>query len=357
MPKDLKLTGDKFNVALTVFYIPYILIDVPSNWVVKYFQAGYYLPALMVAWGIVGMCMGFTKSYAGLIICRLLLGLFEGGLLGGMIIYLAMFYRRHQLLFRIGIFYCAAPLSGAFGGLLATGLAQIRHGGYNSTWQLIPTFDPCSHDCSGWPWIFIVEGAITILFGILTMFFLPHTPSQSKFLTEEERSGAIRRMTLDAHGASAASDVAREEFSWRWVRMALLNWNTILLSITFFLLITPIYSYSLFLPTIISTLGYTRVTAQLFTVPPNVGAVFSVLLVTYLSDKYKARGPFMLGGCIIAIAGYITLLAGKRPQVQYGGTFLIAAGVFPSSPVREPLLPRHLDAGQETNLIIENKSW
>lgn len=356
MPQDLKLTGDKFNIALTVFYVPYILIDVPSNWVVKYFQAGYYLPALMVCWGIVGMSMGFTKSYAGLIVCRLLLGLFEGGLLGGMIIYLAMFYRRHQLLFRIGLFYCAAPLSGAFGGLLATGLAEIRYGGYNSMWPLIPTIDPCLHDSLGWPWIFIVEGAITILFGILTMFFLPHTPSQSKFLTEEERHGAIRRMTLDAHGASAASDVAREKFSWRWVRMALLNWNTILLSITFFLLITPIYSYSLFLPTIISTLGYTRVTAQLFTVPPNIGAVISVLLVTYLSDKFKARGPFMLGGCSLAIIGYIMLLTGKRPQVQYGGTFLISAGVFPSSPVRNPLLPTHCYAGQETNLENQN-SW
>lgn len=193
--------------------------------------------------------------------------------------------------------------------------------------------DPCSQKCSGWPWIFIVEGAITILFGILTMFFLPHTPRESKFLTEEERSGAIHRMTLDAHGASAASDVGQEKFSWRWVRMALLNWNTILLSITFFLLITPIYSFSLFLPTIISSLGYKRVTAQLFTVPPYIGAVISVLMVTWFSDRFKSRGAFMLGGCSIAIVGYIMLLAGKRPQIQYGGTFLIAAGIYPSSPL------------------------
>ena len=178
-----------------------------------------------------------------------------------------------------------------------------------------------------------MEGAVTVLYGIVTMFFLPHTPAESRFLTEEERNAAIHRMTLDAHGASSASDVAREEFSWRWVRMAFANWNTVLLSITFFLLIVPIYSYSLFLPTIISTLGYKRVTAQLFTVPPNIGAVISVLLCTHFSDKVKARGPFMLGGCTLAIAGYIMLLAGKRPQVQYGGTFLIAAGVFPSSPM------------------------
>ncbi len=75
---DLKLDGNKFNVALTVFYVPYILMDIPSNWFLKYVGGGYYLPALIVAWGIVSTCMGLIKSYAGLIVCRCLLGLFEG---------------------------------------------------------------------------------------------------------------------------------------------------------------------------------------------------------------------------------------------------------------------------------------
>ena len=219
---DLHLGGNEFNIALTVFYITYVLVDIPSNWFVKRVGAGFYLPVLMIGWGIVGMCMGFVKSYGALIACRLLLGFFEGGLLGGMILYLSMFYRRHQLLFRLGLFYCAAPLSGAFGGLLATGLAEIRKNGYN-----------------GWPWIFIVEGAITILFGVSTIFFLPHTPAQTKFLTEEEREGALYRMKLDGHGATTASDVAQEGFSWVWVRMALFNINTVLLSLNFFAIITP----------------------------------------------------------------------------------------------------------------------
>lgn len=138
LTEDLGIeTGNKFNVALLVFFILYILVDVPSNWIVKHMKAGFYLPLLITSWGLVCTFMGFTASYAGLIVCRLLLGLFEGGLLGGILVYLAMFYRRHQMLYRIGLFYCAAPLSGAFGGLLATGLAQIEYGGYNR-----------------WPWIF-----------------------------------------------------------------------------------------------------------------------------------------------------------------------------------------------------------
>ncbi|TKA60620.1 hypothetical protein B0A49_12777 [Cryomyces minteri] len=313
---DLKLTGTQFNVALAVFYVPYICVDVPSNLVLKYFKAGYYLPFLILAWGLVSTFTGFVKSYHGLIVARFFLGLCEGGLLGGMIIYLAMFYRRHQLLYRIGLFYCAAPLSGAFGGLLATGLAEIKTKGYN-----------------GWPFIFFVEGAVTILFGILTMFFLPHTPGESKFLTPEEQAGAIARMKLDAHGATPDGDVSHEEFSWFWVRRAVFNWNTILLSLLFFSIITPIYSFSLFLPTIIKALGYTRVTAQLFTVPPNVGGFCMVLITGWLSDKYRCRGPFMLIGVTMAIVGYIMLIATNRHLVNYGGTFLVAGGIFPCSPL------------------------
>lgn len=77
---DLHLNGDKYNVALTVFYILYVLIDIPSNWLLKVVGGGRYLPILAAAWGIVGTCMGAVKSYGGLIACRLLLGACEGGM-------------------------------------------------------------------------------------------------------------------------------------------------------------------------------------------------------------------------------------------------------------------------------------
>lgn len=140
-------------------------------------------------------------------------------------------------------------------------------------------------------------------------------------------------MTLDAHGATTSSAVDDEKFSWYWVRRALLNWNTILLSLNFFSLITTIYSFSLFLPTIISSLGYSAVKAQLLTVPPNMGGFLTVLFAAHFSDKLRMRGPFMLVGAAVAIGGYIMLLASNKPLVKYGGTFLVAAGVFPCSPL------------------------
>lgn len=85
------------------------------------------------------------------------------------------------------------------------------------------------------------------------------------------------------------------------------------------------------MPTIISGLGYTNTIAQLFTVPPNMAAFVFVLATSFLSDRIKARGPIMAVGCIIAIAGYIMLLAAKQNSVRYGGTFLVAVGIFPGS--------------------------
>ncbi|KAK1499471.1 hypothetical protein CCUS01_00195 [Colletotrichum cuscutae] len=279
--EDLDIvTGTKFNVALLVFYIPYIFVDVPSNWIVKKVRAGVYLPTLITCWGIVSTFLGFTKSFAGLVICRLLLGLFEGGLLGGIVVYLAMFYRRHQMLYRIGLFYCAAPLSGAFGGLLATGLATIRHGGYNR-----------------WPWIFFVEGAITTVLGVTCFFFMPSTPADAKFLTTDERTQAMRRSREDSHGATDVEDVNDEHFSWHWVRMAVLAPQTYFCTLAWIFLLIPLYSFSLFLPSIIQGLGYRSTTqTQLLTVPPNIAAFLVVLATSALSDKIKARGPVMAVG-------------------------------------------------------------
>ncbi|KAI4613727.1 hypothetical protein J4E83_007328 [Alternaria metachromatica] len=216
-------TGTRFNIALLVFYIPYILVDVPSNLLVKRLRAGIYLPALITAWGLVCTFMGFVQSFAGLVACRLLLGLCEGGILGGVIIYLAMFYRRGEMLLRSGLFYCAAPLSGAFGGLLASGLATIEVGGYRR-----------------WPWIFFIEGAITVLFGIVCFFFMPDTPAAAGFLSDEEKEWALRRMRLDA-GGSTEVDVDDEKFSWYWVKMALKAPQTYLSAFIWFFLLVPLY--------------------------------------------------------------------------------------------------------------------
>ena len=117
------------------------------------------------------------------------------------------------------------------------------------------------------------------------------------------------------------------------VRFAIFNVNTLLMSWNFFLVLVPIYSYSLFLPSIIEGLGYTNITAQLFTVPPNFLAFLVVIATCFVSDRIKMRGPLIFAGFTVAAVGYIMQLASNSNGVKYAGTFFIAAGAFPCSPL------------------------
>jgi Major Facilitator Superfamily len=190
--------------------------------------------------------------------------------------------------------------------------------------------------------MFFIEGVITVCVGFLAIWFLPHTPKEAKFLSEAERSVALHRMKLDAHGPTTQEDVGQEHFQWRWVRKALLSPNTIFCSLAWFWLLVPLYVR---IPSLLETpccraIHYSfqrssmhsatlQPPAQLFTVSPNISAFFLVLVSAGFSDRLRARGPFMLAGCLLAIIGYAMLIAANRPAVNYGGNFFVAAGVFP----------------------------
>lgn len=185
----------------------------------------------------------------------------------------------------------------------------------------------------------------------VAFFFLPNTPSTAKYLTPEEQKFAAARLQADLHGATSHEHVEEEKFNWQavslvirssrireadtaaQVKFAILNVNTLLMSFNFFLILVPIYSYSLFLPTIIKGMGYDAVTAQLFTVPPNFLAFLAVLLTSFISDKIKMRGPMIFGLFAFAAIGYIMQLASDSNAVRYAGTYFIAVGAFPCSPL------------------------
>lgn len=132
MAKDLDLIGYRFNWALTIFYISYICVEIPSNIALKVVGGKYYLPALVASFGLVSMCTSFVSNFQGLMACRFFLGLCEGSVMPGLAYYLSNFYRRAELSFRVGIFIAGASMSGAFGGLLAAGLSQIPQWGISS---------------------------------------------------------------------------------------------------------------------------------------------------------------------------------------------------------------------------------
>ncbi|TFK53081.1 MFS general substrate transporter [Heliocybe sulcata] len=353
LERDTHLQGNQFNVALTVFYASYIIVELPSNWVIKKVKPNRWLPILICTWGTVTTLSGLVQDFAGLTAVRVVLGFCEGGLLPGMILYLSTIYKRQELQLRVGIFYASASLSGAFGGLLATAILKMEGVG----------------GLAGWRWIFILEGIGSVVCGFIAAIFLPAGIQSARFLTEEERQFALNRFRRsDATAASAptpepAADVEKkgadvveveeeqpkevavfqedEQFEWGEVIRGFKDIQVWLTAFAYLGIIVGLYSYSLFLPTIVAGLGYGGYQAQLHTVPPYVPAAVLTVVVAYLSDRLGWRGIFILICMPVTIVGYIVAITAQTNQGRYAAVFLMAAGVYPSGPCILSILPNN----------------
>jgi len=136
-------------------------------------------------------------------------------------------------------------------------------------------------------------------------------------------------------------DVQEEHFEWREVMRGVLDIQVWLTGFAYFGFIVSLYSYSLFLPTIVAGLGYSGGAAQLHTVPPYVPAVVLTVVVAYLSDRLQWRGILICICLPVAIAGYIVAITAKTNTGRYAAVFLMAAGVYPSGPSILSILPNN----------------
>jgi MFS family permease len=185
MGKDLKLVGYKFNWALTVFYIIYIFVEVPSNIVLKRVGARLWIPFLVAGFGAVSVGTAFVRNFDELMVVRAFLGLVEGGTMPGISFFLSTFYKREELLFRIGMFVSGSSMAGAFGGLLATGLSKIPAWGAHTA----PLYT--------WRNIFFFEGLFTMILAMAAPLFMPDGPETCKFLTDRQQMIAAERLVRE----------------------------------------------------------------------------------------------------------------------------------------------------------------
>ncbi|OQD67124.1 hypothetical protein PENDEC_c044G06451 [Penicillium decumbens] len=306
LEKDINITDHQYDIGL--------MKASPKLW----------LPFLTILWGIITMCLGFVRNYGGFVGVRAILGLAEGGLLPGMVLYLSSFYRRGDLALRIGLFYTAASLSGAFGGLLARGLAAIAPRG----------------GLEGWRWIFIIEGLLltilrTVVCGALSFPILPNSLESSSFLTLEEKEFARERLLVDnPRMPDGTLAVEVESFKWSEVRRGVLDVQMWLSASAYFAILCGLYSFGLFLPTIIKNLDFAKDAneVQLWSVIPYAVAAVLTVVVALVSDRLHLRGVVMLFTLPVAIIGYAVIANIDNPHVQYGMTFLMATGLYASVP-------------------------
>ena len=178
---------------------------------------------------------------------------------------------------------------------------------------------------NGWRWIFILEGLLTVVVSVIGYFFIHNYPATAKFLSDDERAYIHARLEAD-------NDATRNEaFTWANVTSALRDPKVWLYGLAFHTMSLPLYTLSLFLPTIINELGYSAAEAQLLTVPPYAIATILTVLVAIASEKTRRRAPFIMGASSLSVLGYILLLSDPRPGVSYVGTIFAACGIYPAT--------------------------
>ncbi|KAK8879149.1 MFS general substrate transporter [Apiospora arundinis] len=325
MDEDLGLNiGNRYNIVLVIFFVPYILLEVPSNIIVKHVRPSYYLSGLMFFWGIVVMCEGFVESYHALIGLRFLLGALEAGIFPGIAYVTSMYYKRFEYQRRLTIIWTSVILSNAFGGLLAYAIAHLDgHFGY-----------------AAWRWIFIIEGAVTAFFGTIAVFWIPDWPEQNKYLSLADRE-MIRQRLLADQPADEEEEIDLHKLGaivldWRiWIRhMTYLLPNRDSSAFNAFGGIVTAYSMTLFLPTILNEFGWDPVEVQLHTIPVWAVAFVVAVMVSWLSDRLQHRSLFILGLSIPPTVGYAILLRQEvfSRRTQYAATFLVVLGT-PTTPI------------------------
>ncbi|KAK4245083.1 major facilitator superfamily domain-containing protein [Corynascus novoguineensis] len=314
LTEDLKLEGVQFNWALSIFYIIYLLVEVPSNIILKHVGPRFYLPSLVCGFGLISICTAFVNNFAGLMIARVFLGVFEGGAFPGLAFFLSCFYKRNELLFRMGIYVSAASIAGAFGGLLATALSRI------------PEWGVASMRIHSWRNIFFFEGLVTVLVGLAAPIWMPTTPSDARFLTPRERRIAGERLVRE-HKANPAGKV-----TWKHIKHAVLSIHNYTCALGFFLINITVQGLSVFMPTILRDLGWTETRAQLLSVPPYVAACLVAIAVAYGSDKTQQRGIWLASFSCLALVGFAILRWVSTPEIRYMALYFVTVGAFPGGP-------------------------
>ncbi|CAH0046289.1 unnamed protein product [Clonostachys solani] len=309
------MTAYQYTIALMIFLIAYAIFEVPSNYFLKKVRPSRWIAFLMLSWGSITVGFAGVQSYAGIVVVRFLLGVFEAGLFPGLVYYLTFWYRPEERSIRVAAILASATLAGAFGGAIAYGVGHMNQ----------------VQGLSGWRWLFILEGLPSMLSAFFVWFALPDYPETASWLSVEEKELAAQR--LSGHGSKGSSAA----MTWDDAKSTILEWRLWCHYIIYFGISVPFSSLSLFTPSLTAGLGFENLNAQLMTVPPYACAYVVTLAASWSADHFNARALHSSIFSLLGAVGFIAsaTLPPHAYSARYGCLIIAASGSFACIP---PLL-------------------
>ncbi len=322
---DLQLTATMFGLASGIFFIGYVLVEVPSNLALVRFGARRWLARIAVSWGIVAVAIAFAPNATTLLVLRFLLGGAEAGLFPGVVFYLSQWFPAGYRARIVGVFMLAIPIASAVGTPLAAWLIQAGHGAFG---------------LAGWRFMMICVGLPAVVLGAVCWFYLTDRPADAQWLNDDQRRWLIG--VLEAEQQQVGSTY---HFP---LRRALTSPRVWALALVYFGIAYGLYALAFFLPSIVAGFGTTfgvrlsLVQVGLITAIPYTFGAVAMFLWSRHADRHREHVwhvaiPLLLGGVAIPAALYL-----RHPVAALIPVILAAVGIFAALPVFWALPSRFL---------------
>lgn len=315
MPRDLDLQGTRFSVAIFIFTIASVVFQLPCTVAARFAGPRLWFASITFCFGLITLCTAFVQTWRQMIALRVLLGISMSGIYPGLTYLVSTWYPRQEQQLRFAFLQCGEVILLATGTIVNYALNHLNgHAGL-----------------AGWRWMYLVQGIITCILGIITYWWMIDFPDHAEksfcFLSATESRIARQRIRSDR------DDVVPDPFSWSKLLVNFTDPKIYGFACMFFLLNMVSTSLSYFLPIILqSGMNFSPDQSILLSTPPYYYSPLPVLLTSFLSDRLNLRSPLITFNATCLITGFCML--GFVPQshvaARYIGTFL-ATGAYISN--------------------------
>ena len=267
MKGDLGFTDDIMGFGAGIFFIGYFILEIPGSILVEKWSARGWIARIMISWGIIAILMGFIHTKNQFYAARFILGAAEAGFFPGIIVYFSHWFRYADRAKAVAMFMAAIPIANIIGSPLSGLLLDVN-------WLGV----------AGWRWLFIIEGAPAIIFGIITIFYLTDRPHQAAWLPEDEREWLCSELEREKQEKQAVHSYS--------ILQAFRHREVILLTLAYFFMVTAVYGFNFWLPSIIKNLSggsTSHLMVTLISAIPYCVALVAILLVGWSSDRTNER--------------------------------------------------------------------
>ncbi|OJJ63174.1 hypothetical protein ASPSYDRAFT_41935 [Aspergillus sydowii CBS 593.65] len=312
---DLDLKGQRYSVSIFIFTVATVVFQLPCTVAVRWFGPRTWFACITFCFGLITLCTAFVQTWRQMIAVRILLGICMSGIYPGLTYLVSTWYTRQEQQLRFAFLQSGEVAALATGYIVNYGLNQL-HG---------------KAGLEGWRWMYLVQGLITCVIGIITYWWIVDFPENARgsfyFLTETEAKIAVQRIQADR------GDVALDPFEWRKVLVNFTDPKLYGFACMYFLLNIVSTALNYFLPQILeSGMGFSSNESILLSTPPYYWSVIPVLFTSLIGDIYRIRGALITFNALCLIAGYLMfgLPTSAQVTVRYIGTFL-ATGAYVSN--------------------------